>query len=108
MRKIPEKKRGKDREISLRSSRKRIRKTPEKTGDSSIKISLGQMLRTGEASRLLNIHSNTLRRWSEQGLITAYRVGPRGDRRYKREDIAALLIEKTVASETDESSFSPQ
>ena len=53
------------------------------------------MLKTGEACRILCIHSNTLRRWSEQGIITAYRIGPRGDRRFRREDVAALLI-KTI------------
>lgn len=53
------------------------------------------MLRTGEACRILCIHSNTLRRWSKQGIVKAYRVGPRGDRRFIREDIAALLKQKT-------------
>ena len=53
------------------------------------------MLRTGEACRILCIHSNTLRRWSEQGMVKAYRVGPRGDRRFRRDDVAALLVEVT-------------
>lgn len=56
------------------------------------------MLRTGEACRILCIHANTLRRWSEQGIIKAYRVGPRGDRRFRREEVAALLIEHTKDS----------
>jgi len=51
------------------------------------------MLRTGEACRILCIHSNTLRRWSEQGIVKAYRIGPRGDRRFRRDDVAALLVE---------------
>lgn len=66
------------------------------------------MLRTGEACRILSIHTNTLRRWSEQGLVKAYRVGPRGDRRFKREDIAALLIEKTKDSGIDKIKLSQQ
>ena len=66
------------------------------------------MLKTGEACRILCIHSNTLRRWSEQGIVKAYRVGPRGDRRFKREDIAALLIEKTKDSGTDRIKLSHQ
>ncbi|OGO02411.1 MAG: hypothetical protein A2Y59_00690 [Chloroflexi bacterium RBG_13_52_14] len=56
------------------------------------------LLRTGEACRILCIHQNTLRRWSEQGIIKAYRVGPRGDRRFRRDDIIALLLEKTKGS----------
>jgi len=54
----------------------------------------GRMLRTGEACRILCIHCNTLRRWSEQGMINAYRVGPRGDRRFRLEDVNALLAEE--------------
>jgi excisionase family DNA binding protein len=50
-----------------------------------------RMLRTGEACRILCIHSNTLRRWSEQGIIRAYRLGPRGDRRFRLEDVTALF-----------------
>ncbi len=54
----------------------------------------GRMLRTGEACRILCVHCNTLRRWSEQGIINAYRVGPRGDRRFRLEDVNALLTEE--------------
>ena len=43
------------------------------------------------AAQLLYVHPNTLRRWSDQGLITTYRFGPRGDRRFKREDIDKFL-----------------
>lgn len=52
------------------------------------------MLTIGEACRILYVHCNTLRRWTKRGLITAYRVGPRGDRRYRREDVNALLTEQ--------------
>ena len=58
------------------------------------------MLTIREASRLLNVHSNTLRRWSEQGIVKAYRIGPRGDRRFRRDEIAALLVERTKSSRT--------
>ena len=66
------------------------------------------MLRTGEACRILCIHANTLRRWSEQGIIKAYRVGPRGDRRFRREDVAALLLEHTQDSSADTIKLSHQ
>jgi excisionase family DNA binding protein len=66
------------------------------------------MLRTGEACRILCIHSNTLRKWSKQGIVKAYRVGPRGDRRFRREDIAALLIQRTKGSGTDRIRLSHQ
>jgi excisionase family DNA binding protein len=54
----------------------------------------GRMLRTGQACRILCVHSNTLRRWCELGIIKAYRVGPRGDRRFRLEDVNALLTEE--------------
>ena len=54
-------------------------------------ISVNGMLTVTEVGRLLHVHCNTLRRWSNQGLITAYRIGPRGDRRFRPQDIAMLL-----------------
>ena len=52
---------------------------------------MGNMLTVREVSQLLHVHSNTLRRWSDQGIIKAYRIGPRGDRRFRAEDIAVLF-----------------
>ena len=49
------------------------------------------LLTSGDVARLLNIHVNTLRRWDKQGMIKAYRIGPRGDRRFKREEISRFL-----------------
>ena len=39
------------------------------------------VLRLDEATSLLGIHANTLRCWSDKGVIKAYRISPRGDRR---------------------------
>ena len=52
------------------------------------------MLTVREVSQILHVHSNTLRRWSDLGLIKAYRIGPRGDRRFKEEDITLMLLEE--------------
>ena len=54
---------------------------------------LGPMLTVREVARLLHIHSNTVRRWADQGIIRAYRITRRGDRRFRREDIAHFLAE---------------
>jgi excisionase family DNA binding protein len=51
------------------------------------------MLTVREVARLLHVHPNTLRRWSNNGRIKAYRITPRGDRRFKREEIARFLAE---------------
>ncbi len=44
-----------------------------------------------EACRLLNIHSNTLRRWGAKGIIHEYRIGAGGQRRFKPDDVEGLL-----------------
>jgi len=51
------------------------------------------MLGTGDVAQLLNLHVGTVRRWSDKGILKAYRVGPRGDRRFRWEDVDALLKE---------------
>ncbi len=59
------------------------------------------MLTTGEACGILNVHSNTLRRWAAAGLIKAYRISTGTHRRYKREDVTALLIAQDKFRQTD-------
>ncbi len=59
--------------------------------------SIESMLTMREACRLLNVHSNTLRRWGQQGMLRIYRVGPRGHRRFRRKDVIALLTEQLRA-----------
>jgi excisionase family DNA binding protein len=51
------------------------------------------MLTVKDVARLLHIHVNTARRWSDQGLLKSYRITRRGDRRFKQEDIARFLAE---------------
>jgi excisionase family DNA binding protein len=50
-----------------------------------------KLLTPTEVARLLHIHINTVRRWSDQGLLRSYRIGPRGDRRFYKEDVAIFL-----------------
>ena len=52
------------------------------------------MLTTSEVARKLNVHINTIRRWSNKGILKAYRIGPRGDRRFKKRDIEKLILEE--------------
>jgi excisionase family DNA binding protein len=63
--------------------------------DMATNTNMGNMLTVREVSQLLHVHSNTLRRWSDQGIIKAYRIGPRGDRRFRAEDIAVLLLDES-------------
>ncbi len=52
---------------------------------------MDDMLTVGEVARLLHVHPNTLRRWSNRGRIRSYRINPRGDRRYRLRDIEDFL-----------------
>jgi len=52
-----------------------------------------EMLTTAEVARLLHVHPNTVRRWSNKGMFHAYRLGTRGDRRFNRKDIERFMME---------------
>ena len=64
----------------------------EKAMDSDERMD--SMLTVNEVSRILHVHPNTLRRWTKNGRIRAYRIAPRGDRRFKREEITRFLAEE--------------
>jgi diguanylate cyclase (GGDEF)-like protein/excisionase family DNA binding protein len=44
-----------------------------------------------KAARLLGVHPNTIRAWSDQGRLRYYRINPRGDRRYRLGDLERFL-----------------
>ena len=54
---------------------------------------MSDMLTIREVSRMLHVHPNTLRRWSDQGKIRAYRIAARGDRRFLRQDVAHFIAD---------------
>ncbi len=50
------------------------------------------LLTTAETAELLNVHVNTVRRWSNKGILETYYIGPRRDRRFRRWDIENFLL----------------
>jgi len=56
------------------------------------------MLTTTEVAHFLHVHPNTVRQWANKELIRVYRLGPRGDRRFKQEDIEDFLRQNGVRS----------
>jgi len=44
-----------------------------------------------KAARLLGVHPNTVRAWSDAGRLRYYRINPRGDRRYRLGDLQRFL-----------------
>lgn len=86
------------RQIANRQKPKKRSKTTVSSKISEVADHPSAMLTTREVAQLLNLHVNTVRRWSDQGILRAYRVGPRGDRRFKRQDIDDFLLKKSKSS----------
>lgn len=60
---------------------------------------INPLMTVKDVATLLNIHINTVRRWSDQGILKAYRINKRGDRRFRKEDIARFLAEYSETSD---------
>ena len=53
-----------------------------------------QIITLAEASAILSLHPNTLRKWDNSGFLKAIRFGTRKDRRYRKGDIMKVLKAK--------------
>lgn len=51
------------------------------------------LLTVGEVAEFLHIHPNTVRRWNDRGILPAYHICRRGDRRFRPIDIALFLTQ---------------
>lgn len=58
-----------------------------------------RLLTLREVSTMLRVSMNTVRSWSDLGLIRSYRLGPRGDRRYVAKDINSFVATIRPSSE---------
>lgn len=56
-------------------------------------------LSVAKAARLLGVHPNTIRAWSDQGRLRYYRINDRGDRRYRLGDLQRFLAAAETAPE---------
>ncbi len=50
-----------------------------------------------KAARVLGVHPNTIRAWSDQGRLRYYRINARGDRRYRPSDLQRFLAAAAAA-----------
>ena len=58
------------------------------------KQEIPELLTLKEACDILKCHPNTLRQWDKKSILVAIRIGERGDRRYRKDDIMKLLNQK--------------
>jgi len=56
----------------------------------SKKAQTSPMSITGVAA-ILGVHPNTIRRWSDEGLIPCFRLGPRQDRRFEQQRVMEMM-----------------
>jgi len=54
------------------------------------------LLSTGEVAAIFEVHPNTIRRWSEEGKLVAEKIGTRGDRKFRREDVAVYYLDRAI------------
>lgn len=52
-----------------------------------------ELLTLKETAQILKVHPNTLRSWDKKGVLVAIRIGVKGVRRYKKEDIEKFIKE---------------
>jgi len=65
------------------------------------------LISVAQAAALLGVHPNTVRAWTESGRLAAWRINPRGDRRYRRADVERLLAEGAGQSAGTDGTPSP-
>ena len=58
------------------------------------------LLTVTQVAQLLNVHPHSVRRWADSGLLDCYRIGFRGDRRFKSDDVEAFLLPRIDGSNT--------
>ena len=55
---------------------------------------ISEYLTLKHVSELLKVHPNTLRNWDKKDILKAVRIGERGLRRFKREDLVKFTEHK--------------
>ena len=62
-------------------------------GTNAEEVRVNGLLTSADVAKILNIHINTVRTWSDSGVIRSFRIGPRRDRRFTKEEVYKFLAE---------------
>ena len=58
-------------------------------------VQLETMVTVSQVADFLHVSVSTVRRWSDTGMLKSYRIGPRGDRRYRLIEVISFVEEYT-------------
>lgn len=58
-----------------------------------------KLLSISQVAETFGIHQDTLRNWEKKGLITPLRVGTRGDRKYRPEDLEKIMDDMSIVKD---------
>lgn len=59
-------------------------------------MNMPEMLTTGEAARHCGVNFRTVTRWIERGLLQAYKLPGRGDKRILDEELRRFMLENNI------------
>jgi len=71
----------------------------ETTGTLVIKSDDRAIMTCDEVAEYLRVHVSSVRRWSRSRKLTAFKVGERGDWRYRQQDVMAFLYDGNARSQ---------
>ena len=54
-------------------------------------VDMSTMLKVDEVAHILHVHPNTVRLWTNRGILKTFRLGPRGDRRFLWNDLVKFI-----------------
>lgn len=67
-----------------------IRNSMRKDIEAKLK-DMPELLSIGQVAEIFSIHQDTLRNWEKEGILVPLRVGKRGDRKYRPQDIQTIV-----------------
>lgn len=59
-----------------------------------------QMMNVNEVARLLRVHPSSVKRWQKSGALEAYRIGPKGSLKFRRENVLKFINNSTDSKAT--------